>query len=151
MRAVRILLLDVGQYITEEQAATAYGNLEEFARRYSHYYLGTGPYFLQGVFTVEGQAVLANNPDHPDASNRWDRFGPPAVPEIVMVTNANDRAVSPVAIEALVKDWKESGASNLETYEFPAELELTHDLISPDHPYEQVDKVYPILLQLIAE
>jgi hypothetical protein len=37
---------------------------------------------LQGVFTVEGQAVLANNPDHPDAANRWDRFGPPAVPEV---------------------------------------------------------------------
>jgi peptide/nickel transport system substrate-binding protein len=72
----------LGQYITPEQAVQAYSNLEEFARRYGHYYLGTGPYFLQGVFTVEGQAVLANNPDHPDAANRWDRFGPPAVPEV---------------------------------------------------------------------
>jgi peptide/nickel transport system substrate-binding protein len=72
----------LGQYISEDEAATAYANLEEFARRYGHYYLGTGPYFLQGVFTVEGQAVLANNPDHPDAANRWHRFGPPAIPEI---------------------------------------------------------------------
>jgi len=37
---------------------------------------------LQGVFTVEGQALLAHNPQHPDAANRWDRFGPPAVPEV---------------------------------------------------------------------
>ncbi|MFN2135251.1 MAG: ABC transporter substrate-binding protein [Candidatus Promineifilaceae bacterium] len=72
----------LGQYLTPEEAEQAYSNLEEFARRYGHYYLGTGPYFLQGVFTVEGQAILANNPDHPDAANRWDRFGPPAVAEV---------------------------------------------------------------------
>jgi len=72
----------LGQYITADEAVQAYSNLEEFARRYGHYYLGTGPYFLQGVFTVEGQALLAHNPQHPDAANRWDRFGPPAIPEV---------------------------------------------------------------------
>ena len=72
----------LGQFISEEEAVQAYENLAEFARRYSHYYIGTGPYFLQGVFTVEGQAILAQNPEHPDASNRWDRFGPPAIPEV---------------------------------------------------------------------
>ncbi|MFN2121964.1 MAG: ABC transporter substrate-binding protein, partial [Candidatus Promineifilaceae bacterium] len=42
----------LGQYVSAEDAATAYSNLGEFARRYGHYYLGTGPYFLQGVFPV---------------------------------------------------------------------------------------------------
>jgi peptide/nickel transport system substrate-binding protein len=72
----------LGQFVTAEDAAQAYTNLAEFARRYGHYYLGTGPYFLQGVFPVEGQAILAQNPNHPDATNRWDRFGPPAIADI---------------------------------------------------------------------
>ncbi len=72
----------LSQYLSEDDIAQAYSNLAEFARRYGHYYLGTGPYFLQGVFPIEGQAILANNPDHPDAANRWDRFGPPAIAEV---------------------------------------------------------------------
>lgn len=72
----------LSQFVTTDEAATAYANLQEFARRYGHYYIGTGPYFLQGVFPVEGQAILAQNPNHPDATNRWDRFGPPAIAEI---------------------------------------------------------------------
>lgn len=72
----------LSQFVSEDEAATAYDNLAEFARRYGHYYIGTGPYFLQGVFPVEGQAIMAHNPEHPDASNRWDRFGPPAIAEI---------------------------------------------------------------------
>lgn len=72
----------LGQFITAEEADQAYSNLAEFARRYGHYYLGTGPYFLQGVFPVEGQAILAQNPNSVDATNRWDRFGPPAIAQI---------------------------------------------------------------------
>ena len=72
----------MSEYVSEDDAAQAYANLAEFARRYGHYYLGTGPYFLQGVFPVEGQAILAHNPEHPDATNRWDRFGPPAIAEV---------------------------------------------------------------------
>lgn len=72
----------LGQFISAEEAAARYANLTEFARRYGHYYISHGPYFLQGVFPVEGQAILAHYDPQPDAANRWDRFGAPALPEV---------------------------------------------------------------------
>ncbi len=114
----------LSQYISEEEAATAYTNLEEFARRYGHYYLGTGPYFLQGVFTVEGQAVLANNPDHPDAANRWHRFGPPAIPEIEVDgpgrVTIGEEAVFDVFIDALGEPYPVDDIARVEYLLFDA-------------------------------
>lgn len=72
----------LSQYLTAEEISARYANLTEFARRYGHYYLGTGGYYLSGVFPVEGQAILTHNPNHPDSANRWDRFGAPALPEV---------------------------------------------------------------------
>ncbi|UCG23257.1 MAG: ABC transporter substrate-binding protein [Chloroflexota bacterium] len=72
----------MGDFISAEDAAGRYENLAEFARRYGHYYVGTGPYFLSGVFPVEGQAVLSHYPNHPDPADRWDRFGAPPVAEV---------------------------------------------------------------------
>ena len=95
----------LGEYVSADDAAAAYANLAEFFRRYGHYYIGTGPYFLQGVFPVEGQAVLANNPNHPDAANRWDRFGPPAIAEIEIDgpgrVTIGEEAVFDVYVDAL--------------------------------------------------
>ena len=34
----------LGQYVTAEEATARYDNLAEFARRYGHYYISTGPY-----------------------------------------------------------------------------------------------------------
>ena len=118
----------LGQYITPEEAQTAYSNLEEFARRYGHYYLGTGPYFLQGVFTTEGQAVLSQNPGHPDASNRWDRFGPPAVPEIEIDgpgrVTIGEEATFDVYIDALGEPYAVDDISKVTYLLFDAESNL---------------------------
>ncbi len=70
----------LGEYITAEDAAARYANLAEFARRYGHYYVSTGPYFLSGVFPVEGQAVLSNYAAHPDLASRFSGFAAPAFP-----------------------------------------------------------------------
>ncbi len=72
----------LGQYVTAEDAATRYANLAEFARRYGHYYISTGPYFLSGVFPVEGQAVLSQYAAHPDLASRFSNFAAPATPVI---------------------------------------------------------------------
>ncbi len=37
------------------------------------------------------------------------------------------------------------------TYEFPASLGLPHDLIDPNQPEQQVDLVYPVLIELIEK
>ena len=72
----------LGQYVTAEEATTRYTNLAEFARRYGHYYLGTGVYFRSGVFPVEHQAVLTQYAAHPDPANRFANFAAPALPEV---------------------------------------------------------------------
>ncbi len=72
----------LGQYVTAEEATERYNNLSEFARRYGHYYVSTGPYFLSGVFPVEGQAVLSHFNLHPDPASRYSAFAAPAFPVI---------------------------------------------------------------------
>ncbi len=70
----------LGQYVTAEEATARYDNLAEFARRYGHYYISTGPYFLSGVFPVEGQAVLSHYAAYPDLASRFSNFAAPAFP-----------------------------------------------------------------------
>lgn len=72
----------LGEYVTAEEATARYENLAEFARRYGHYYISTGPYFLSGVFPVEGQAVLSNYTAHPDLASRFSAFAAPAFPVV---------------------------------------------------------------------
>ncbi len=72
----------LGQYVTADDAATRYANLAEFARRYGHYYISTGPYYLSGVFPVEGQAVLSQYAAHPDLASRFANFSAPATPVV---------------------------------------------------------------------
>ena len=72
----------LGEYITAEDAAARYTNLAEFARRYGHYMISTGPYFLSGVFPVEGQAVLTHYAAHPDLASRFAGFAAPASPVV---------------------------------------------------------------------
>jgi peptide/nickel transport system substrate-binding protein len=74
----------LGQYITAEEAAARYANLQEWVRRYGHFWVDTGPYFLQRAFPVEGTIILRHNPDYPDPATRWDRWGTAPVPEILL-------------------------------------------------------------------
>ncbi len=74
----------LGQYITAEEATTRYANLQEWYRRYGHFWVATGPYFLQRAFPVEGTQILQYNPDYPDAATRWDRFAVAPIPEVMV-------------------------------------------------------------------
>ena len=49
----------------------------------------------------------------------------------------------------VVNIWKVH-SSNLTTYEFEASLELGHDLIDSAQPDQQVDIVYPALIELTS-
>ena len=67
----------LGQYITKEEADLRYANLKKWYDEHGHFWVGTGPYYLDKVFTTEKTAVLKNNPDFPDLSNRWAQFSEP--------------------------------------------------------------------------
>lgn len=68
----------LGQFITAEEAAARYANLADFNRRYGSFYIGTGPYFLQGVFPTEKQAILSWFSAYPDPADRFSQFSAPA-------------------------------------------------------------------------
>ena len=81
---------------------------------------------------------------------RQARFATPATRSIVMVTNASDPAVdNRVAVE-LVQLWRNHGATHIQTYEFPEDLHLIHDIIDPGQVQQQTALVYPILIDLIV-
>jgi len=73
----------------------------------------------------------------------------PAAQKIVVVFNANDNAVNNVLTMDVVKIWQAHDA-NLTTYEFEANLNLGHDLIDPTQPDQQIDIVYPRLIDWIS-
>ncbi len=75
----------------------------------------------------------------------------PRARRIVMVTSASDMAVSNARAAELAALWAARVPGNVESYEFPAEKKIPHDWIYPGQPDQQVETVYPILLQLLGE
>ncbi len=73
---------------------------------------------------------------------------PPKARGIMLVTNAHEAAVNNRAARKLAGLWHASKPSGFETYEF-ADLPISHDIIEPLHRPEIVEKVYPILIELL--
>ena len=76
--------------------------------------------------------------------------GLPAAHRVVVVTNANDKDVNNALTLEIVQRWQKNGAT-IETFEFPLTLGLGHDLIDPEQPDQQIDIVYPQLIDLVAD
>jgi carboxylesterase len=74
----------------------------------------------------------------------------PATQHLVLVTNANDRAVNNPLARQLVSIWQSRGLRRVEYYEFDRAEQLEHDLIDPNNPKQRVDVVYPVLLDLVT-
>jgi peptide/nickel transport system substrate-binding protein len=72
----------LSQFISEEEAAARWANLQDWYRRKGHFWIGTGPYYLENAFPVEGTVILKHNPDYPDPAGTWDRFETPMFAEV---------------------------------------------------------------------
>jgi carboxylesterase len=82
-------------------------------------------------------------------ATRAARMTTPAAQSILVVTSAFDTVVDNATIRLLVNRWRAHNARNLTTYEFPLDQHIVHDMIDPVRGDQQVDKVYPVLLDLI--
>ncbi len=78
---------------------------------------------------------------------RAARRRPPCARAIVMVLNEADEAVDNRPNELLAAYWHAHGA-RLRLHIFPRERRVIHDCIDPAQELQQVDYVYPILLDL---
>jgi peptide/nickel transport system substrate-binding protein len=92
----------LGQYITQEEADLRYANLKSWFDTHGHFIVGTGPYYLDQVFTTEKTAVLKNNPDFPDLANRWAMFSEPQFAESVLEGPAQIKAGEEAVFDATI-------------------------------------------------
>jgi esterase/lipase len=72
----------------------------------------------------------------------------PLAGKILVITNEADPAVNNKATYSIIKLWEKHGKV-VDHYEFEKSLNLHHDLIDPNQPKQQIDKVYPKLIELI--
>jgi peptide/nickel transport system substrate-binding protein len=72
----------MSQFVSAEEAEMRYQNLAEWHRTRGHFWLGTGVFFLERGFPVEGTVILQRNPNHPDSADRWARFAAAPIAEV---------------------------------------------------------------------
>jgi len=98
----------LGQYITKEEADLRYANLKKWYADHGHFWIGTGPYYLDQVFTTEKSLVLKNFTDFVDLADRWAVFSEPKLAQIVLdgpgQVKAGDEAVFDVIVNLKGKD-----------------------------------------------
>ncbi len=92
----------LGQFITKEEADLRYANLKKWYDEHGHFWVGTGPYYLDKVFTTEKTAVLKNNSDFPDLANRWSMFSEPKFAETVLDGPAQIKAGEEAVFDAAI-------------------------------------------------
>jgi peptide/nickel transport system substrate-binding protein len=71
----------LGQYITAEDAAARYANYKAWYEAHGHYWVGTGPYMLDKVFSVEKTLTLTRNEAFPDLADEWAGYAAPKIAE----------------------------------------------------------------------
>jgi peptide/nickel transport system substrate-binding protein len=74
----------LGEYITQEEADLRYANLKQWYDDHGHFWVGTGPYYLDQVFTTEKSLVLRNNEEFVDTADRWAIFAEPQLATAVL-------------------------------------------------------------------
>ncbi|MCE9644764.1 MAG: ABC transporter substrate-binding protein [Chloroflexi bacterium] len=74
----------LGQYITKDEADLRYSNFKKWYANHGHFWVGTGPYYLDKVFTTEKSLVLKQNADFVDLSDRWSVFSEPKLATTVL-------------------------------------------------------------------
>jgi peptide/nickel transport system substrate-binding protein len=60
--------------LTADEAATRYANLQAWFDAKGHFWVGTGPYYLDVADTTGKTAVVKQFADFPDLSDRWAAF-----------------------------------------------------------------------------
>jgi peptide/nickel transport system substrate-binding protein len=92
----------LGEYITAEEAALRYSNFKKWFDEHGHFWVGTGPYYLDKVFTTEKSLVLKNNTEFVDLADRWAAFSEPKLASIQLDGPAQVKAGEEALFDAIV-------------------------------------------------
>ncbi|MGC9396702.1 MAG: right-handed parallel beta-helix repeat-containing protein, partial [Anaerolineae bacterium] len=69
-------------YITPAEAETRWTNLANWHAARNHFWIGTGPLYLEHALPSLGELSLKPYPAYPDAADRWAAFTEPAIAEV---------------------------------------------------------------------
>ncbi len=72
----------LGQYLTAEEAVARYEASKAWYGEHGHFWVGTGPYYLDKAFLTEKSLTLKSFADYPDLSDRWSTFGVPKLADV---------------------------------------------------------------------
>jgi hypothetical protein len=78
----------MGGYVTQDEADSRWSALQVWYAGQHHFWLGTGPFYLQEVSYDPKSLTLAHFDAYPDAAGRWDAFAPPAQP-VMMINHSS--------------------------------------------------------------
>ncbi len=92
----------LGQYITADEAKARYDNLKAWYTAHGHFWVGTGPYYLDKVFTTEKTLTLKQYADYPDLSDRWNQFGQPMIADATLDGPAQVKVGEPATFDVMV-------------------------------------------------
>lgn len=92
----------MGQFVTKEEAASRFANLQKWYDQRRHFWVGVGPFYLETVFPVEKSIVIARNPDFVDPADKWARFAEPRVATVDVIGVASVKAGSEASFDVSV-------------------------------------------------
>jgi peptide/nickel transport system substrate-binding protein len=72
----------MGMYVDAAEVQSRYANLAEWYRQRGHFWIGTGPYYMERAFPVEGTVILKRFLGFPDMADKWMRFSEAAIAEV---------------------------------------------------------------------
>jgi peptide/nickel transport system substrate-binding protein len=111
----------LGQYISAEEAAARYANLAAWYDAQGHFWVGSGPYYLDQAFLVEKTATLKQFADFPDLSDRWARFGEPKVADVEIDGAGQVTIGAEAAFDVFITfEWRSLSCRRDQTGQVPA-------------------------------
>ncbi|HWQ84887.1 MAG TPA: ABC transporter substrate-binding protein [Anaerolineales bacterium] len=72
----------MSEYLTAEEATARYEAYKAWYGDHGHFWVGTGPYFLDQAFLTEKSLVLKHFADYPDLASKWSAFGEPKLADV---------------------------------------------------------------------
>jgi peptide/nickel transport system substrate-binding protein len=118
----------LSQFITPEEHAERMANLAEWKRTRGHFWVGTGAFYLERAFPVEGTVIMQRNPNYPDMADKWARFSAPAIAEVEVDgperVTIGDEAVVDVFVTFQGEPYAQADISEVKYLVFDAENNL---------------------------
>ena len=74
----------MGAYVDQAEADARWLALQAWYTTYHHFWLGTGPFYVQQASYDPKSLILAHFDAYPDVSGRWDAYATPPQPELVI-------------------------------------------------------------------